>query len=85
LQVVVVVRASPTGAPQYVTLDSKIKMSKFICVVLGNPTNKTITGTTNRKPAGLIVMIDQSEILSRSQVQFITFFFGGAQLCCALY
>jgi hypothetical protein len=27
-------------------------------------------------------MIDQSEILSRSQVQFITLFFGGAQLCC---
>jgi hypothetical protein len=24
-------------------------------------------------------MIDQSEILSRSQVQFITLFFGGAQ------
>jgi hypothetical protein len=31
-------------------------------------------------------MIDQSEILSRSQVQLITlFFFGGAQLCCAFY
>jgi hypothetical protein len=28
-------------------------------------------------------MINQSEILSRSQVQFITLFFGGAQqLCC---
>ncbi len=26
-------------------------------------------------------MIDQSEILSRSQVQFITLFFEGAQLC----
>jgi hypothetical protein len=25
-------------------------------------------------------MINQSEILSRSQVQFITLFFGGAQL-----
>jgi hypothetical protein len=31
-------------------------------------------------------MIDQSKILSRSQVQFfITLFFGGAQLCCAFY
>jgi hypothetical protein len=30
-------------------------------------------------------MIDQSEILSRSQVQFSTRFFGGAQLCCAIY
>ncbi len=30
-------------------------------------------------------MIDQSEILIRSQVQFITLFFGGAQLCCTFY
>jgi hypothetical protein len=28
-------------------------------------------------------MIDKSEILSRSQVQFIILFFGGAQLCVA--
>jgi hypothetical protein len=28
-------------------------------------------------------MIDQSEILSRSQVQIIAFFFQGTQLCCA--
>jgi hypothetical protein len=30
-------------------------------------------------------VIDQSEILSRSQVQFITLFLGGTQLCCAFY
>ncbi len=30
-------------------------------------------------------MIDQSKILSHSQVQFITLFFGGPQLCCAFY
>jgi hypothetical protein len=30
-------------------------------------------------------MIDQSEILSRSQVQFITIYLVGAQLCCAFY
>jgi hypothetical protein len=42
-------------------------------------------GTTNSKPPGQIIMIDQSEILSRSQVQFITLFFGGAQLCWAFY
>jgi hypothetical protein len=30
-------------------------------------------------------MIDQSEILSHSQVQFITLVFGGAQLCCDFY
>jgi hypothetical protein len=28
-------------------------------------------------------MIDQSETLNGSQVQFITLFLGGAQLCCA--
>jgi hypothetical protein len=28
-------------------------------------------GTTNSKPPGPIIVIDQSEILSRSQVQFI--------------
>jgi hypothetical protein len=28
-------------------------------------------------------MIHQSEILNCSWVQFITLFFGGAQLCCA--
>jgi len=30
-------------------------------------------------------MIDQLEILSRSKVQFITLFFGAAQLCYAFY
>jgi hypothetical protein len=34
-------------------------------------------GTTNSKPPGPIIMIDQSEIL----IQFITLVFGGAQLC----
>jgi hypothetical protein len=42
-------------------------------------------GTTNSKPLGPIIMINQSEILSCSEVQFITLFFGGAQLCCAFY
>jgi hypothetical protein len=52
-------------------------MSKFSCFFFwGNPTNKTLTGTAYMwglliaKPPG------QSEILSRSQVQFITFFQG---------
>jgi hypothetical protein len=30
-------------------------------------------------------MIDQSEILIRTQVQFITLFFGDAQLCWAFH
>jgi hypothetical protein len=57
----------------------------------GNPINKTVTGTaymwgnTHNKPPGPIIMIDQSKILSRSQVQLITLFFGGPQLCCAFY
>jgi hypothetical protein len=34
-------------------------------------------GTPYSKPPGPIIMIDQSEILSCSWVQFITFFFGG--------
>jgi hypothetical protein len=37
-------------------------------------------GTTKSKPPGPIIMIDQLEILSLSQVQFITLVFGGAQL-----
>jgi hypothetical protein len=47
-------------------------MSKFSCFVLATP------------PGGIIV-IDQSETLSRSQVQFNPLFLGGAQLCCAFY
>jgi hypothetical protein len=37
-------------------------------------------GTTNSKPPGPIITIDQLKILNRSGVQFITLFFGGAQL-----
>jgi hypothetical protein len=64
-------------------------MSTFSCFVFGNPTNETGTantwGTTNSKPHGPITVIDQSEIPSCSQVQFITLFSGGAQLCCAFH
>ncbi len=42
-------------------------------------------GTTKSKPPGLFIRIDQSKILNRSPVQFITLFCGGAQLCCAFY
>jgi hypothetical protein len=42
-------------------------------------------GTSNSKPPGPIITIDQTEIFSRSQVQFITLFFGSAQQCCAFY
>ncbi len=82
---------SVSNSAQYVTLDSKIKCLSLQLYVFRNPTNNTETrtaytwGTTNSKPLGPIIVIDQSEILSRSQVQFITLFFGGEQLCCAIY
>jgi len=39
--------------------------------------------TTNSKPPGPIIMIDQSEILSRSHIKFITLFSASAENCCA--
>jgi len=66
-------------------------MSKFSCFIFGNTTNKTVTGTAHMwglliaNHLELIIMIDQSEILSRGQVQFITLFFGSSELRCAFY
>jgi hypothetical protein len=61
-------------------------MSRFNFFFVATPPLAAYTwGTTNSKPPGAIIMIDQSEILRCSQVQFITLFFGGAQLHCALY
>jgi len=82
-------RASPPGA-QYVTLDNIIKCLS-LAVFFWQPhqlncnRNCMYVGTTKSKPPGPVIMIDQSEILSRSQVQFITLFFGGAQLCCVFH
>jgi hypothetical protein len=65
--------------------------SKFSHLVFSNPANKTETGTPNRwgttnsKPLGPIIMIGQSETLSRSQITFITLFSAGAERCCAYY
>jgi len=47
--------------------------------------NCIYVGNTSSKPPGPISTIDQSEILRRSQVQFITLFFGGATLCLHEY
>ncbi len=71
---------------QYVTLDNKIKclsLASSFFLFFGNPTNRTVTVYTWE----LLIAnhLDQSEILSCSQVQLITLFFGGAQLCCAFY
>jgi hypothetical protein len=81
---------SISNRTQYVTLNSKIKCLS-LAFFFRKPTNKTETrtayswGTTNSKPPGPIIVIDESEILSRSQVQVITLFLGGEQLCCAFY
>ncbi len=65
-------------------------MSKFSLFFLATPPIKLELHVHTH--VGLLIanhldqhMIDQSEILSRSQVQFITLFFGGVQLCCAIY
>jgi len=42
-------------------------------------------GTTNSNPPGPLIMIDQLEIQSFSQVHFITLVFGDAELCWAIY
>jgi hypothetical protein len=59
------------------------------CVVLSTllqPTHKTETGgTTNRKPAGQIIIMGQSEKLSRKWIIFITLFSASAQRCYAFY
>jgi hypothetical protein len=66
-------------------------MSKFSCLNFCNTTNKIVTRTAYTwglliaNHLELIIMIDQSQILNRGQVQFITLFFGGAQLFCAFY
>jgi hypothetical protein len=65
-------------------------MCEFSCFFFfGSPTNKTETGTaytwgtTNSKPPPPIIVIDQSEMPSRSQVQFITLSFWEAHNCVA--
>ncbi len=75
---------------EYVTLNNKIKCLKFNFFFWATPPiklnwNCIYVGTTNRKAPRPFIMVDQSEILSRSWVQFITLFFGGAQLCYAFH
>jgi hypothetical protein len=61
--------------------------SKFGYLPFWNPTHKTeagtlhMSGTTNSKPPGRIIMMGQSETLSRSHVIFITLFSAGAHRC----
>jgi hypothetical protein len=78
-----------TGA-QYVTLPNKIKCLSLAFFFWQPPQyncnwNCIYVGTTNSKPLGPIIWIEQSKILSHSQVQFITLFCGSAQLCWAFY
>jgi hypothetical protein len=66
-------------------------MSKFRCFYLATPPIKLKLevhihgGLLIANHQDQPIVIDQSEILSRSQVQFITIFLVGAQLCCAFY
>jgi len=63
----------------YVTLDSKIKCLSlaflFLATLPINETGNAYTwGTTNSKPRGPIIVVDQSEILSRSGAIYYTLF-----------
>jgi hypothetical protein len=65
---------------QYVTLDNKIKCLSLAVFLLATPSknynrNCIYVGTTNSKPPGPIIMINQTEILSRSQVQNLLYYF----------
>jgi hypothetical protein len=60
------------------TLDSKIKWLSLAVLFFRQPLKLHIRGgITNSKPSGPIIMIDQLEVLSLSQVQFITLVFLG--------
>jgi hypothetical protein len=63
---------SISTSAQYVTLDNQIKCLSLAVFNLATPPinwNSIYVGTTNSKSLGQTIMIDQSEILSRSQVQ----------------
>jgi hypothetical protein len=63
---------SISTSAQYVTLYNQIKCLSLAVFNLATPPvnwNSIYVGTTNSKSLGQIIMIDQSEILSRSQVQ----------------
>ncbi len=77
------VRASPAVVALSTSPAKKIKKKKFtskfsyVAYLFCNPTHETETGTanrsrtTNRKPPGRTIMINQSEILSSSQINHI--------------
>jgi hypothetical protein len=61
-------------------------MSMFSVFFQATPPEAPCTWeTTNSKPPGPIIMINQLEILSRRQVQFIALVFAVAELCCTFY
>jgi len=65
--------------------------SKFIYFIFCNPTHKIETlitnrwGTTNSKPLGPIIMMDQLETLKKCQIVIIALFPTNAQYRCAFY
>jgi hypothetical protein len=74
-----------------VTLQKYFSHPSLVIYFFATPPQKTELGTANRrgttnsKPPGPIIMIGQSEILSSSQIIFITLFSAGAQPWCAFY
>jgi hypothetical protein len=86
----VVYKRISNGA-QYVTLHKYFPHPSWGLILFCNPTQKTETrtanrlGTTNSKPPGPIIMMDQSETPTTSQIIFIRLFSVGAQRVCAFY
>jgi len=76
---------STSNSAQNGTLDSKIKCLCLAFFQATPPEAPCTWGTTNNKPPGPIIMINQLEILSLSQIQFIALVFAVAQLCCTFY
>jgi hypothetical protein len=74
-----------------VPLEKIFPRSKFSYLLFSNPTHRTKTGaanrweTTNSKAPGPIIMIDQSETGSSSQIILLRSSLAGVRLCCAFH
>jgi hypothetical protein len=82
------VKIFSSGGAQYVTMQKYIfHIQVLVTYLFSNPTHKTEIGTAERIGGRLLIAnhFDQSEILSSSQIIFITLFSAGAQCCyCAV-
>jgi hypothetical protein len=75
---------SISSRAQYAIMPKKNSHPRLVIYLFCNPTHKTETGTPNRwgttnsEPPEPIIPMGQSEILSSSQIIFITLFSAGA-------